>query len=353
MLNLVKTSILEHLTALADTTRHRLLLLLERNELTVSELCAVTQLPQSTVSRHLKALADSGWVTARAEGTSHLYAMSRAIRGAGEEGQASSTHRLWQLVRDEVAVTPGADQDRRRLEAALARRRARSQEFFSAAAGQWDRLRDDLFGDRFPLALLAAMTGPDIIVGDLGCGTGETTATLAPFVSRVVAVDASADMLEAASRRLSGLANVDLRCGELEALPIDDQRLDVALVTLVLHHISNPASALAEIARVLKPGGKLVLVDMLPHDRETYRQQMGHVWLGFAGDQLSRWLADTGFADVRFVPLASDPRAKGPGLFIATGTTRVTAVTHSTTDLASHTQQRGTEHVSTTAQGVN
>lgn len=328
----MRTPILDHLTALADTTRNRLLLLLERQELTVSELCGVTQLPQSTVSRHLKALADSGWVTARSEGTSNLYSMPRmVVAGAGVgtaagtngEGLDDSAHRLWQLVREQVAAAPAAIQDLRRLDEILSRRRTRSQEFFSSSAGQWDRLREELFGDQFTLAAVAAMVEPSAIVGDLGCGTGETTARLAPFVSRVIGIDASAEMLQAASRRVAGTSNVDLRRGELESLPIDDARLDIALVTLVLHHVADPAAALTEVARVLKPNGRLVLVDMLPHDRDAYRQQMGHVWLGFAEEQITAWLSDAGFSDLRLVPLAPDPRAKGPGLFVATG--RVTS----------------------------
>lgn len=314
----MKTPILDHLTALADTTRNRLLLLIERQELTVSELCGITQLPQSTVSRHLKALADSGWVTVRAEGTSHLYAMARSS-AAGGEGLDVSAGQLWQLVRAQVTVTPAAVQDRARLDETLARRRSRSQEFFSSASGQWDRLRDDLFGDRFHLAALAAMAPPDAIVGDLGCGTGQMTATLAPCVGHVIAVDASAEMLQAAQRRVAGAANVDLRRGDLEALPIDDARLDLALVTLVLHHVAEPAAALAEVARVVKPGGRLVMVDMRPHDRDTYRQQMGHVWLGFSDNQITAWLRDAGFTSVRIAPLTADPRAKGPALFVATG----------------------------------
>src|SRR5262249_50758628 len=121
--------ILDHLAALADTTRSRILLLLDGHELTVSELCGIVQLPQSTVSRHLKALADSEWVTARAEGTSHLYTMTR-----GELDVPA--RRLWQLVREQVGASPAAAEVQRRLHAALAARRTKSQEFFSSSAGQ-------------------------------------------------------------------------------------------------------------------------------------------------------------------------------------------------------------------------
>jgi ubiquinone/menaquinone biosynthesis C-methylase UbiE len=305
-------AILDHLASLADTTRSRILLLLDRHELTVSELCGVVQLPQSTVSRHLKALADSGWVASRAEGTSNLYTMTR-------EDLDASARRLWALVREQVGSSPAAAQDQRRLQAAIAERRTKSQEFFSSSAGQWDRVRDDLFGDRFHLVALAAFAQSDWTVGDLGCGTGQVSTALAPFVERVIAVDSSAAMLQAAKKRLHGFDNIDLRRGELEALPVDDAKLDAATLMLVLHHVPEPQRALAEVARVLKPHGQAVIVDMMPHDRESYRQQMGHVWLGFSDDHVRRMFQEAGFEQIRLVALPPDARAKGPGLFVATG----------------------------------
>jgi ArsR family transcriptional regulator len=310
-MNVRAPAILDHLTALSDSTRSRMLLLLDRHELTVSELCSIMQLPQSTASRHLKALADSGWIAARAEGTSHLYTMTR-------DDLDAAARRLWLLVREQVGPTPAATQDHRRLQAALAERRTKSQEFFSSSAGQWDRLRDDLFGDRVHLGALAALADSDWIVGDLGCGTGQVSAALAPFVGRVIAVDSSAAMLQAARRRLAGFDNIDLRRGDLEALPIDDSMLDAATMMLVLHHVPEPAKAIADVARTLKPGGRVIIGDMQPHDRESYRQQMGHVWLGFADDHVHRMLAEAGFDQIRIVPAAPDARAKGPGLFVAT-----------------------------------
>lgn len=304
-------AILDHLSALSDATRSRLLLLLERHELTVSELCGITQLPQSTVSRHLKALVDSRWIGARTEGTSHLYTMTR-------DELDPPARRLWGLVRDQVGVTPAALEDQRRLHTALDERRSKSQEFFASSAGQWDRLRDELFGDRFHLAAVAALLEARWVVGDLGCGTGQLSAALAPFVGRVIAVDSSGAMLQAARKRLQRVDNVDLRRGDLEALPIDDGQLDAALLALVLHHVPEPEAALADIARALKPGGVALVIDMLPHDREQYRQQMGHVWLGFSEEAIRRLLENSGLGDTRVVPLPPDPQAKGPGLFVAT-----------------------------------
>lgn len=321
-------AILNQLSALADPTRNRLLLLLERHELTVRELCATMQLPQSTVSRHLKALADSGWVNARAEGTSHLYAMPRPRSladdsrdgngGRGPRGLDETAARLWALVRDEVRSSPGAARDERRLEPVLATRRTRSQAFFASSAKRWDELRHELFGEAFHVAAATAFVDPDWTVGDLGCGTGQLSRALAPFVKHVIAVDSSAAMLRAAKTRLAGVRNVDLRRGDLEALPIDDARLNAATLALVLHHVPEPPRALGEATRVLAHGGRLVIVDMLPHERENYRQQMGHVWMGFSPQHICTWLTEAGLEPTRTVLLEPDPDAGGPSLFVAT-----------------------------------
>jgi ArsR family transcriptional regulator len=298
------------MSALAEPTRCRMLLLLERHELTVGELCAVLQMPQSSVSRHLKTLADDGWVTSRRDGTSRFYNMPVEDLDPG----ASS---LWPLIRDQVAATASAAQDSRRLKGVLARRRVTSERFFATAAGQWDRLREELFGDTFYLWAVLGLIDTRLVVGDLGCGTGQLATTVAPHVERVIAVDASADMLEAARQRLGESANVDLRKGELEALPIADAELDAAMLSLVLHYSPDPARALAEVARVLRPGGRALVVDMLPHDREEYQQQMGHVWLGFSERQITRFLSGAGFRDARVRALPADPDSRGPALFAA------------------------------------
>ena len=311
-MNQGSVAILDHMSALAEPTRTRILLLLDERELTVSELCAVLQLPQSTTSRHLRALADSGWVTARAEGTSNWYTRVR-------DGLDQAAGRLWRLVREQASSSPTATQDHRRLEGVLNARRTTSQEFFNSSAGQWDRLRDELFGEQVHLPALPGLADDDWTVGDLGCGTGQVAASLAPFVARVIAVDGSAAMLQAAKTRLHGLnlTNVELHRGELESLPLDDALLDAATITLVLHHVPQPERVFAEIARVLRPGGRLLLVDMLPHDRESYRQQMGHVWLGFSETQITRYLDQAGFERIRVSALPTDSRVKGPALFAA------------------------------------
>ena len=299
------------MAALADPIRCRMLLPLERHELTVNEICSVLQLPQSTVSRHLKTLADDGWVTSRRDGTSRFYGMSIQELDPGAQ-------RLWPLIREQIAGTNGAEHDQRRLKSVLAKRRSKSEEFFASASGQWDQMRSELFGDRFHLHALLALIDPSLTIGDLGCGTGQVSELIAPHVAKVVAVDASADMVQAARKRLKGLAHVDVRRGDMEALPIDDSQLDVAIAALVLHHLPEPARALAEVHRVVKRGGRIMIVDMLPHDRVEYQQQMGHVWLGFAETTLTKLLEGAGFEGASIHTLPADEAAKGPSLFVAT-----------------------------------
>lgn len=303
-------AILGWMTSLADPTRVRLLRLVERHELTVVELCAVLQLPQSTVSRHLKVLADDGWVDWRPEGTSRLYHMA-------VDNLPPAARRLWTLTREQMSQAISAEQDDQRLAPVLAERQSRSQAFFSTAAGKWDKLRRELFGERFDVLGLLALLDPTWRVGDLGCGTGQTSEMLSPYVRRVYAVESSAAMFKAAKTRLGSLANVELHRGDLNALPLDDGTLDVALLHLVLHHVAEPAAVLAQASRALVPGGRVLIIDMQRHDRRDYQQQMGHVWLGFEPEQLSGWLTEAGFTDVRIHPLPADPAAKGPALLSA------------------------------------
>jgi ubiquinone/menaquinone biosynthesis C-methylase UbiE len=140
---------------------------------------------------------------------------------------------------------------------------------------------------------------------------------LAPHVGRVIGIDASSEMLAAARDRVKALPNVEVRHGSLEAMPLETASLDAAVFMLVLHHLPAPATALAEAGRALKPGGRLLIVDMTPHEREEYRQGMGHVWLGFAEDQMRRLLTQAGFDSVTIHSLPPEDAARGPALFAA------------------------------------
>jgi SAM-dependent methyltransferase len=304
-------AVVDQLLVLSDPIRVRMLAVLDGNELTVSELCDIVQLPQSTVSRHLKTLADGEWVNSRRDGTSRFYTLPL-------DDVEPAARRLWEVVREQVTFSSAAAHDDRRLKQVLAKRRTQSEAFFSSAAGQWDRVREELFGPTSHLKALGGLLDSDLVVGDLGCGTGVVSEWLSLFCRRVIAVDASKEMLQAARENLGGNKRVQLRHGSLEELPIENGGLDIALMMLVLHHMSDPKRVLVEAARVLTSGGRLLVLDMMPHDREEYRQTMGHVWLGFSEKQMTQWLHAAGFKDIRWRAMPPESKAKGPSLFVAT-----------------------------------
>ncbi|MEQ1501105.1 MAG: metalloregulator ArsR/SmtB family transcription factor [Myxococcota bacterium] len=297
------------LSVLAEPVRIRLLAALDPQELGVGELCRVVQLPQSTVSRHLKALQVAGWIRRRSEGTSGLFRVDReAVDPVGI--------RLWDVVRDAYRATRQAEEDQLRLEAVLASR-SEDGSFFGRRPGEWDALRRELFGDTFLTSAIAALLPPSWTVADLGCGTGPALIELAGAVRRVVGIDREPRMVELARARTADLPNVEIRLGGLEGLPLEDGEVDAAICLLVLHHVDDPTDAFREASRVLVPGGSLVVVDMVAHDREDWRHLMGHRHLGFGQDALIRWASAGGLALRSFRLLPPGPEAQGPPLFLA------------------------------------
>lgn len=304
-------ALVDMLTCLADATRLRLLRLLEQHELGVAELCDVLQMPQSTVSRHLKLLGDRNWVVARRQGTTNLY---RTIL----DELAAAPRQLWITTREELAGSAAFKQDQLRLARLLSERRTDAQAFFANAADQWDKLREELYGRSFVLAAAMAVSPRDLIVADLGCGTASFVTELAPHARRVIGVDNSPAMLQAAAARTEGLPNVELRQGDLEQLPLEDRSVDAAMMLLVLTYLTDPRKAVAEMARVLRPGGRAIVVDLLRHDRDDFRRQMGQSSLGFDPPDLEKLLGATGLTHVACRALPPEPQAKGPALFLAT-----------------------------------
>ncbi len=302
-------AITEHLSLLSEPVRIRLLTLLSGEELGVGELTKILQLPQSTVSRHLKALQVRGWVLRRSEGTAGLY------RAAEPPDEAASD--LWRVVAEDHRSSLLAGEDRARLSAILTARTTDSKTFFGRMHAQWDALRSELFGRDFWLPTLLAAVAPDIVVADLGCGTGEAVSHLAPVVGRVIGVDREPAMLKVARMRTDALCNVDLREGELDALPLGDGEVNVVLLMLVLHHVASLSPVFAEVARALKPGGRCVVLDMVAHDRADWRHTMGHVHMGFAEERLGELASDAGLSVLSYRPLSPDAEASGPPLFVA------------------------------------
>jgi ArsR family transcriptional regulator len=304
-------SIVDWMGSLADPKRLRILHLLEATELGVAELCDVLQSPQSTISRHLKVLGDLGWVKSRKQATTHLY---RTILDELDP----AARRLWLVARQQSETWPAVTQDRLRLQRRLQERTRDSQSFFAGAAAQWDKLRDELYGQYFSQAACLAMLPETYVVADLGCGTGQIAATIAPFVRQVIGVDNSSAMLKAAGRRLTQVNNVELRRGELTALPIESGTCDAALLVLALTYAIEPQAVLAEMARILKTGGQGIIVDLLPHDRDDFRRQLGQRWLGFELEKLGGWMNEVKLSVRHSRALPTESNAKGPALFLVT-----------------------------------
>jgi len=305
-------AIADQLAVLGEPVRLRVLRVLESHELSVGEVSRVVQLPQSTVSRHLKVLAEAGWLVRRSEGPATMYRLVL-------DDLPPSLRVLWVPVREQVSAGSEAHEDLRRVAAVIAERRTDSQSFFGRVGGEWDAMRAELFGVGFTGAALLSMVPPGWVVADLGSGTGNGAELLAPVVKKVIAVDQNEAMLASARDRLRGFRNVEFVRGDMERVPLTDASVDAAVMLLVLHHVEEPSAALGEARRIIKPGGVLVLMDMVAHDRADYRQMMGHKHLGFARAGVEGMLVRAGFVAVSHRELPRDAAAKGPGLFVAVG----------------------------------
>lgn len=297
--------ILRTLKAAADASRLRILRILGVGPFHVAELQEILGLGQSTVSRHLKVLADAGLVDVRRAGTWAWY----SLRPSGPDSEG----RLISLLLPDANTNGDAAAIREVLE----RRRRATSAFFSRAAPEWDTLRDVALGPPTHLERLTALVGqPDTVV-DLGTGTGVLLEKLAPIARRVIGVDASPEMLDLARQRAG--RNTELRLGALEHLPLRDGEADAMIANLVLHHLANPPEALREMGRGLRAGGRLVIADLDEHDRESFWQTLGAQWPGFRQEEISSWLADAGFHSIRFQSV--EPASKAaPSLFLAVAT---------------------------------
>lgn len=303
--------------AMADTTRRRILQLVAGHELSVSELVDCLSQPQSTVSRHLKVLRDAELIDDRREGVAVLYAASgRSSAGQGDDASLQTRMLDW------VECEPLPAALRRRLDGVLSRRRKRSTDFFARIGRRWDRMRVEAFGDAFHLEALAALLPHDWVVADIGTGTGYLLPVLGATFRKVFAVDPVPRMLDVARARCQSrrTKNVMFRQGDLSRLPIQDERVDLACAMLVLHHVPAPAEALGELARILKPGGRLVIVEQKAHKLGAFYERMQDRWWGFDPARLARDVAATGLEEVRYRDLSFEPvpvaAVEAPDLFV-------------------------------------
>ncbi len=278
-------SILKSLRVLADTNRLRLLLLLEREELSVAELQEILAAGQSRISAHLAQLKQAGLVEDRKQGKNSLYRLK--------------DRQLVDLLHAAAAEIPEAADDTKALQLVLDKRRDKVRGYFDAMAGKFGR--DYVPGRSWKgLAETLLQLMPPMVIGDLGAGEGTFSQLLAQRAECVIAVDNSAKMVEFGAKlaKENGLSNLEYRLGDLEAPPIDDQSLDLAFFSQSLHHALHPQLAVDASYRLLKPGGRIVILDLKRHSFEQAREMYADTWLGFSEVELRAFLEHAGFENV-------------------------------------------------------
>jgi ArsR family transcriptional regulator len=296
----------------ADSTRVRILALLEREELAVQELMEVLGMAQSRVSRHLGILREAGLLRDRRDGTYVFYRFAAPGEGPWRDA--------WELARRELSGDTAAQRDAAALVRVVEARASRIKSFFDSVGPEWDALRRLLNDDALRARAIAHLAPPDLTVCDVGTGTGILARELARLGMRVVAVDNAPRRLEAARELLAkdGVTAVELRGGDAQALPLRDAEVDAAFAHMVLHYVPQPGEAIREMARVVKPGGRIVLVDFVRHEAEWMRDELGVLWLGFASDEIEAWFAAAGLHAARIEQLPSpSPGRDLPATFIA------------------------------------
>jgi ubiquinone/menaquinone biosynthesis C-methylase UbiE/biotin operon repressor len=286
------TSILKNLRLLADPSRLRILLLVEREELSVAELQEILGMGQSRISTHLAQLKQAGLVEDRRNGKSILYRLKQGV-------QSNGFSQLLGVLRQAAAEIPEASEDSEALRLALRRRQDKMRAYFDELAGKFGR--NYVPGRSWQgLAETLLTLMPPMVIADLGAGEGTFSQLLARRSKKVIAVDNSEKMVEY-GRELAlkhGVKNLEYRKGDLEDVPIKDATVDLAFFSQALHHAQHPQRAVVEAWRILKPGGRIVVLDLLRHNYEEARELYADLWLGFTEVEVTRFLRNAGFKNI-------------------------------------------------------
>ena len=311
--------------AFGEETRLRILRLINTQELSVNELVDTLGLAQPRVSRHLAVLRRAGLAEVRREGNRIYYRLAEGKAAPGAFAGA-----IWQAIRAHQADEDFFPADLWRLRTVLAGRTEQTRAYFDKVATEWDRIKRQYIHDALPFLVVANLVRPGSVAADVGVGTGEMLPELTGLVAKVIGVDSSERMLGACRARVEAqaLANVELRLGDAEDLPLADGECDTVFARMMLHHLADPPRGIREMARAVREGGKFVLIDLVRHDHDWAREIMADVWLGFTEQQVRRWLAAAGLADVTYSPSAiASPMKQARGrcpqklkAFIAVGT---------------------------------
>jgi ArsR family transcriptional regulator len=279
-------SILKSLRLVSDPNRLRLLLLLEREELSVAELQEILAMGQSRISTHLAQLKAAELVEDRKQGKNSLYRLR--------------DNRLAEVLHSAAGEIPEAEEDRKALSLVLEKRRDKVRGYFDELAGRFGR--NYVPGRSWKgLAETLLQLMPPMVIADLGAGEGTFSQLLAHRAERVIAIDNSPKMVEFGSRlaRENGIANLEYRVGDLESPPIDAGTIDLAFFSQSLHHAIHPAGAVSAAANLLQPGGRIVILDLKKHNFEQARELYADTWLGFSEVELRGFLEAAGFTEIQ------------------------------------------------------
>jgi ubiquinone/menaquinone biosynthesis C-methylase UbiE/DNA-binding transcriptional ArsR family regulator len=293
------SSTLKALRALSDSTRLRIMALLERDELSVNELQEITRMGQSRISTHLRLLQDAGLVQSRREGKRTFYKLNEQADDAAREFMALAARGAEEL--------PEHASDEVNLKRILARRKQQEQVYFNQVAGRFDRsYGPGRSWQAFGQLLLSIL--PPLTVADLGAGEGLLSELLARRCRKVIAVDNSEKMVEFGARkaRKNGLKNLEFRLGDVQDPPVEANSVDVVILSQALHHAEQPEETIKAAHRILAPGGQLLILDLAKHRFEKAHELYGDRWLGFAESDLQRWMEGAGFKKVEIDVVARE-----------------------------------------------
>lgn len=303
-------SILKSLRLLADTNRVRLLLLLEREELSVAEIQEILGKGQSHISTHLAQLKQAGLVEDRRTGKQIFYRLKAS----------QALPQLLEIARAAAAEAPDAQDDASALRLILRKRKDKMRSHFDALAGKFGR---QYVPGRSWKGLAEALLKllPPYVIADLGAGEGTISQLLSQRARQVIAVDNSGRMVEYGRElaREHGIQNIDYRHGDLEDLPIPDNTVDLALFSQSLHHAQHPETAVTEAFRILKPGGRVAILDLAKHNFEEAREMYAHLWLGFSEVEMERFLQAAGFQNIQIAVVHRDESAPFFETLLTTG----------------------------------